>query len=83
MTMEDHQGPWKISVGGNVVTGTAKNVMFPPDDKVGSYQKCAPRCLGGFCRGDRKLAVAVEKLLCVRVARQDGEIAQDSRDSFI
>ena len=31
--------------------------MFP----VGWYQKRASGCLGGFCRGDKQLAVAVPR----------------------
>ena len=56
----------QTGVGGDVVTSTITNVrvmaIFPPDHKVGCYQKCA-RCTGSFCRDDGKLEVAVEQLL--------------------
>ena len=54
----------EVSVGGNLKTCTLTGVraweMFPPDDKVGWHQDVSEV---QFYRGDRHLAVAVEKVL--------------------
>ena len=56
--------------------------MFP----VGWYQKRASGCLGGFCRGDKQLAVAVPRKTALTFGSLDKMVKmsrQDSRDSII
>ena len=73
---------WKCD--GKCDNGRASMEMYPIEEQVGWYQKNAPGYYGGFCRGDRQPAVAVEKLLWFQGCLTRLKIAQqDSLDSFI